>query len=84
MFGVNAADEGLQMEQQWSSECEEKCSSKRKGEIFSYRGKQTEGEDRANMKKEENMEVMRRYKGKCDIFCGIEHRLRKEDMEEQF
>ena len=27
---------------------------------------------------------MRRYKGKCDIFFGIEHRVRKEDMEEQF
>ena len=27
---------------------------------------------------------MRRFIGKCDIFLGIEHRLRKEDMEEQF
>ena len=27
---------------------------------------------------------MRRYKGQCDIFFGIEHRLRKEEMEEQF
>ena len=27
---------------------------------------------------------MRRYKGRCDIFFGIEHRLRKEEMEEQF
>ena len=27
---------------------------------------------------------MRRYRGKCDIFFGIEHRLRKEEMEEQF
>ena len=26
---------------------------------------------------------MRRYKGKCDILFGIEHRLRKEEMEEQ-
>ena len=26
----------------------------------------------------------RRYKGKCDIFVGIEHRFRKEAMEEQF
>ena len=26
---------------------------------------------------------MRRYKGKCDVFFGIEHRLRKEEMEEQ-
>ena len=27
---------------------------------------------------------MRRYKGKCDVFFGIKHRLRKEEMEEQF
>ena len=27
---------------------------------------------------------MRRYKGKCDVFFGIEHRLRKEEMKEQF
>ena len=27
---------------------------------------------------------MRRYKGKCDIFFWIEHRMRKEEMEEQF
>ena len=27
---------------------------------------------------------MRRYKGKCDIFFGIEHRLRREEMEDQF
>ena len=26
---------------------------------------------------------MRRHNGKCDIFFGIEHRLRKEEMEEQ-
>ena len=25
-----------------------------------------------------------RYKGKCDIFFGMEHRLRTEEMEEQF
>ena len=27
---------------------------------------------------------MRRYEGKRDIFFGMEHRLRKEEMEEQF
>ena len=27
---------------------------------------------------------MKRYKRQCDIFFGIENRLRKEDMEEQF
>ena len=57
------------------------------------------GEDRANMKKEAKLlrctllngsawstekKYMRRYKGTFDIFFGIEHRLRKEEMEEQF
>ena len=27
---------------------------------------------------------MTKHKGKCDIFFGSEHRLRKEEMEEQF
>ena len=27
---------------------------------------------------------MRRYRGTFEIFFGIEHRLRKEEMEEQF
>ena len=27
---------------------------------------------------------MRRSEGRCDIFFGIEHRLRKEEVEEQF
>ena len=27
---------------------------------------------------------MKRYKGKCDIFFGIEHRMRKGEMVEQF
>ena len=27
---------------------------------------------------------MRTYKGKCDIFFGIEYRMRKGEMEEQF
>ena len=27
---------------------------------------------------------MRRYKGTFDIFFGVEHRMRKEEMEEQF
>ena len=66
---------------------------------FSYRWKQRKGEDKANVKKEETLtrctllngsawsperKYMRRCKGKCDIFFGIEHRSRKEDMEEQF
>ena len=57
------------------------------------------GEDRTEMKKEAKqlrcalqngsawsteMKYMGRYKGTFDVFFGIEHRLRKEEMEEQF
>ena len=67
-------------------------------EEISQRCKEPKGEDRAEMKKEAKLlrctwlngsawsterKYMRRYKGKCDIFFGIEHRLRKEEMEEQ-
>ena len=56
-------------------------------------------EDRSKMKKEAKLlrcalpngsarsterKYMRRYRGKCDIFFGSEHRLRKEDIAEQF
>ena len=64
---------------------------------FHRRWKQPEGEDRTKMKKEAGLHLanwisleyrerkyMRRYKGKCDIFFEMEHRLRKEEMEEQF
>ena len=68
-------------------------------EDISQRWKQPKGEDRSKMKKEAQLlrctllngsawsterKYMRRYKGKCDIFCGIKRRLRKEEMEEQF
>ena len=61
--------------------------------------KQPKGEDRTGMKKEARLlrctllngsawstekKYLTRYKGKCDIFFGIEHKLRTEDMEEQF
>ena len=63
----------------------------RQTKSFSYRWKQPEGEDRANMKKEETLrctllngsawsterKYMRRYIAKSDIFFGIEHRWRK-------
>ena len=29
------------------------------------------------------MKYMSRYKGKCDIFFRVEHRMRKKEMEEQ-
>ena len=61
--------------------------------------KRSEGVDRNEMGKEEKnsrcallncpvwrteRKYMRRYKGTVDVFFGIEHRLRKEEMEEQF
>ena len=61
--------------------------------------KRSKGVDRTEMRKEEERlrcamlsgsawsterKYMRRYKGKCDILFGNEHRLRKEEMEEQF
>ena len=59
------------------------------------RWKKPKGEDRAEMKKDAKLlrctllngsawSAMRRYKGTSDIFFGIEHRLRKDEMEEQF
>ena len=61
--------------------------------------KRIKGVDRTEMRKEEERlrctllkgsawsterKYMRRYKGRCDIFFGIGHRMRKEEMEEQF
>ena len=61
--------------------------------------KEEQGGDRTDMKEETRVlrctllngsawsterKYIRRYKGKCDIFLGIEHRLKKEEMEEQF
>ena len=61
--------------------------------------KRSKGVDRTEMRKEEKRlrcalligsawstekKYMRRYKGTFDIFFGAEHRLRKEEMEEQF
>ena len=66
---------------------------------IAQRWKKPKGEDRADMKKEAKLlkctllsgsawsterKYMRRYKGKCDVFFGMEHRLRKEEVEEQF
>ena len=68
-------------------------------EEISRRWKQPKGEDRVEMKKEAKLlrctllngsawsterKYMRRFNGKCDVFFGIEHRLMKEEMEEQF
>ena len=61
--------------------------------------RQEESKDRQEMQKESRMvrctflfgsvwciekKVMRRYKGTFDIFFGVEHRMREEEMEDQF
>ena len=66
----------------------------RQTKSVSYRWKQPKGEDRAatllrgalpnGSARSTERKYMRRYNEKCDIFFGIEHRLRKEEMEEQF
>ena len=58
------------------------------------RGSRQDCEDRKDMQKESKMlrwstwssekKYMRRYKGTFDIFFGVEHRMKKEGMEEQF
>ena len=68
-------------------------------EEIPQRWKQPKGEGRTEMRKDAKLlrgtllngsawsterKYMRRYKGKCDIFVGIEHRMRKQEMEEQF
>ena len=67
-------------------------------EEIPQRWKQPTGEERTAMKQEAKLlrctllngsawnterKYMRRYEGTCDIFLGIEHRLRKKEMEEQ-
>ena len=71
----------------------------RKVEEIPQRWKQPKGEDRSKMKKEAKLlrctllngsawsterRYVRSYQGKFDIFFGIEHRLRKEEMVEEF
>ena len=78
---------------------EDQVKGGRWAEEIPQRWKQPKGEDRTEMKKEAKLlrctllngsawsterKYMRRYKGKCDIFFGLEHRLRKEQTEEQF
>ena len=68
-------------------------------EEIPQRWRQPKGADRTEMRKEAERlrctllngsawsterKYMRRYEGKCDIVFGIEHRLSKEEMEEQF
>ena len=66
-------------------------------EVAPTRRRQPRGEDRTEMKKEARMvrctllngsawrterKNMRKYKGTFDIFFGLEHRMKKEEMEE--
>ena len=68
-------------------------------EEIPQRWRQPKGEDWTEKKKEARVvrcallngsacstekKYARRHKGKCEIFFGIEHRMRKEEMEEQF
>ena len=78
---------------------EDQVKGGRWAEEMPQRWKQPKGRDRTEMKKGAKLlrctllygsawsterKYMRRYKGKCDIFFGLEHRLRKEETEEQF
>ena len=71
----------------------------RRAEVIPRRWRQPKGKDRTEMRKEAKRlrctllngsawsterKCPRRYKGKCDIFFASEHRLREEEMEEQF
>ena len=76
---VNAAAEGPQ--RRTEQDVQEKGG--RWAEEIPQRRRQPKGEDRTEMKKE--AKLLRctllngsAWKGKCDIFFGIEHRLRKE------
>ena len=77
---------------------EVRIKGSRWAEATPKRWKQPKGEDRIEMKKEARglctllngsvwsteKKHMRRYKGKCDIFCGIDRRLGNQETEEQF
>ena len=78
---------------------EVRIKESRWAEATPKRWKQPKGEDRIEMKNEARVsrctllngsawsterKYMRRCKGKCAIFFGTEHRMRKEEMEEQF
>ena len=78
---------------------EAQVKESRWAEKMPQRWKQPKGGDGTEMKREGKLlrctllngsawsterKYMRRYNRKCDVFFGIEHRLRKEEMEEQF
>ena len=86
------------MMERWQQQ-EVQVKGSRWAEEFPQRWKQPKGEDWTDKKKEAMLlrctllngsvwsterKYMRRYKGKCDIFFGMERRLVREEMEEQF
>ena len=98
-IGVSAAAEGPQRRTDAVVRMQVQVREGRWAEETPQVWRQPKGEDRTEMKKEAQLlrctllngsawstarKNMRRYNGKSDIFMGIEHRLRKEEMEEQF
>ena len=86
------------MMERWQQQ-EVKVKESRWAEEILQRWTQPKGEDRTEMKEEAQLlrctllngsawnterKYMRRYRGKCVIIFGIEHRLKEEEMEEQF
>ena len=84
--------------ERWQQQ-EVQVKESRRAEVIPQSWTQPNGEDRTEMKREAELlrctlpngsawsterKYMRRSQGKCDIFFGVEHRLRKEEeMEEQ-
>ena len=88
--GANAASEKTPV-QKWTND--------QNAAVIPKRTQHKNGEDRKEMQKETTMirctslkgsswsaekKYMRRYTGTFDIFFGVEQRMRKEEMEEQF
>ena len=91
--------ERTEIMERWQQQQQAHVKESRRVEEIPQRWKEPKGEDRTKMNKEAKMmrctslngsvwsserKYTRRYKGKYDIFSGIEHRLRKEAMVEQF
>ena len=94
---AEALQERTEMMERWQ-QLEAQVKGSKWAEKFPQRWKQPKGEDRSKMKKEAKLlrctllngsvwsterKYMRRYRGRCDVFFGIGHRLEKEEMEEQ-
>ena len=100
VMGVNAASENApKSEQMIGMQGGTEVNESSWGQTCQRRSRQEESEDRKEMQKESRMvkctllngsvwntkkKYMRRYMGTFDIFFGVEHGLKKEEMEEQF